>query len=120
MDFKKKAFKGLFFIGILALIIQGFTTIAPLPKDDFIGLQLYSVRQDMNKDAKGTVEKVGKQQHHEHEQHAAAERGHGRDRDHRQDQKKGQPQHQPFVGVAVGGHRGLIVYEVVGRPKGGG
>ncbi|MCA0933329.1 sugar phosphate isomerase/epimerase [Lutimonas saemankumensis] len=59
MEFKKKAFKGLFFIGILALIIQGFTTIDPLPKDDFIGLQLYSVRQDMNKDAKGTVEKVG-------------------------------------------------------------
>ena len=59
MEFKNKAFKGLFFIGILALIIQGFTTIDPLPKDDFIGLQLYSVRQDMNKDAKGTVEKVG-------------------------------------------------------------
>ncbi|WKK65656.1 sugar phosphate isomerase/epimerase family protein [Lutimonas zeaxanthinifaciens] len=59
MGFKTKALKGLFFIGILALVIQGFTTIDPVPKDDFIGLQLYSVRQDMNTDAKGTVAKVG-------------------------------------------------------------
>ncbi|UCE92685.1 MAG: sugar phosphate isomerase/epimerase [Flavobacteriaceae bacterium] len=59
MGFKKKTFKGLVFIGILALVIQGFTKIDPVPKDDLIGIQLYSVRNDMNKDVKGTVAKVG-------------------------------------------------------------
>lgn len=37
------------------------------------------------------------------------------DRNHSRDHKKGEPQHEPFVGVSVGGHRMLIVQEKVIR-----
>ena len=53
------AWKGLLVLGILALFIQGFTKIDLEPKDDFIGLQLYSVKDDMKKNPKATVAKVG-------------------------------------------------------------
>jgi hypothetical protein len=59
MNVKKWRLKILLFIGIVAIIIQGFTLISFKPKDKFVGLQLYSVRDDMKKDVKGTVEKVG-------------------------------------------------------------
>ena len=59
MNIKKWQFRFLFFVGIVAVIIQGFTLISFKPKDKFVGLQLYSVRDDMKKDVKGTVEKVG-------------------------------------------------------------
>lgn len=59
MNIKKWQFKFLFFVGIAAVIIQGFTLISFKPKGKFVGLQLYSVRDDMKKDVKGTVEKVG-------------------------------------------------------------
>ena len=59
MGLKKKAWKGLLLLGVLALFIQGFTKIEFEPKDDFIGLQLWSVKDDMKKDPKATVAKVG-------------------------------------------------------------
>jgi sugar phosphate isomerase/epimerase len=59
MGLKKVAWKGLLLLGVLALIIQGFTKIDLEPKDDLVGLQLYSVKDDMRKDPKGTVAKVG-------------------------------------------------------------
>ncbi|MGI9531523.1 sugar phosphate isomerase/epimerase family protein [Lutimonas sp.] len=59
MGLKKKAWKGLLLLGVLALIIQGFSKIEFEPKDDFIGLQLWSVKDDMKNDPKATVAKVG-------------------------------------------------------------
>ena len=59
MRIKKMAFKGLILLGVLALMFQSFTKTDSEPKDQFIGLQLYSVKGDMNKDPKGTVAKVG-------------------------------------------------------------
>ena len=41
------------------MFIQGFTKIDLDAKDDFIGLQLWSVKDDMKKDPKATVAKVG-------------------------------------------------------------
>jgi len=59
MGIKRMALKGLIIVGVLALILQGFTKKDSSSKDKFIGLQLYSLRDDMTKDPKGTVEKVG-------------------------------------------------------------
>lgn len=59
MNIKKWKFKSIFYIGILAIIIQGFTSLSFKPKEDFIGLQLYSVRDHMKKDPKATIVKVG-------------------------------------------------------------
>lgn len=59
MRIKKLAWKGLLLLGVLALFIQGFTKIDLDVKDDFIGLQLWSVKDDMKKDPKATVAKVG-------------------------------------------------------------
>jgi len=59
MGLKKAAWKGLLLLGVLALFIQGFTKIDLEPKDDLIGLQLWSVKDDMKKDPKGTIAKVG-------------------------------------------------------------
>ena len=59
MEIKKLAWKGLLLLGVLALFIQGFTKIDLTAKDDFIGLQLWSVKDDMKKDPKATVAKVG-------------------------------------------------------------
>ncbi len=59
MGLKKLTWKGLLLLGVLALYIQGCTKIKLDAKDDFIGLQLYSVRDDMKKDPVGTIEKVG-------------------------------------------------------------
>jgi len=59
MNVKKWTIKILFLVGVLAIIIQGLTLFSFKPKDKFVGLQLYSVRDDMNKDVKATVEKVG-------------------------------------------------------------
>ena len=59
MGLKKAAWKGLLLLGVLALFIQGFSKIDLEPKDDLIGLQLWSVKDDMKKDPKGTIAKVG-------------------------------------------------------------
>jgi len=45
MNIKKWPFKILFFVGIVAVIIQGFTLFSFKPKEKFVGLQLYSVRK---------------------------------------------------------------------------
>lgn len=60
MNIKKWSLRILFFGGIMAFVMQGLTSFSFLPKEKFIGLQLYSVRADMNKDVKGTVTEVGK------------------------------------------------------------
>ena len=59
MNIKKWTIKILFLVGVLAIIIQGLSLFSFKPKDKFVGLQLYSVRDDMKKDVKTTVEKVG-------------------------------------------------------------
>jgi len=59
MGIKKLAWKGLLLLGVLALFIQGFTKVDLPAKGDCIGLQLWSVKDDMKKDPKATVAKVG-------------------------------------------------------------
>ena len=59
MSIKKVGLKGLLMVGIIAMFIQGFTKIDLNPKEKFIGLQLYSLRKEMQTDPKGTVAKVG-------------------------------------------------------------
>ena len=59
MSIKKVGLKGLFLIGILAMLIQGFAKFDVEPKEKFVGLQLYSVREEMKTDPNGTVAKVG-------------------------------------------------------------
>jgi sugar phosphate isomerase/epimerase len=56
---KKGVIRFLFVAGIAALITQVFSACSTQPEEKFIGLQLYSVRQAMNEDAKATVAKVG-------------------------------------------------------------
>jgi len=60
MNIKKWSVKFLFFVGILAVILQGFIFFGFKPKEKFVGLQLWSVKDDMKKDAKATVAEVGK------------------------------------------------------------
>jgi sugar phosphate isomerase/epimerase len=58
MNIKKQSFKILFVVAILAFVLQGM--ISPKPeKEKFIGLQLWSVREDMKKDPVTTIKKVG-------------------------------------------------------------
>jgi len=58
MNIKKQSFQILFAVAILAFVLQGM--ISPKPKKEkFIGLQLWSVRDDMKKDPVATIEKVG-------------------------------------------------------------
>ena len=59
MNIKKWRLKILFSIGILAIIFQSFTLLNSKQKDKFVGLQLYSVRDEMKKDPQATVVKVG-------------------------------------------------------------
>jgi sugar phosphate isomerase/epimerase len=59
MTSKKIAFKLLLFFGVSAFALQGIISCTPAKKEKFIGLQFYSVRDDMNKDTKTTVAKVG-------------------------------------------------------------
>ena len=47
------------FLGVTAMVLQGFQKLVPQPTEKMYGLQLYSVRDHMNKDPKGTVVKVG-------------------------------------------------------------
>ncbi len=56
---RKNTFKSLIFIGVTALFMQGFFSCTPAKEDKSIGLQLYSVRDDMKKDVEGTIVKVG-------------------------------------------------------------
>jgi len=59
MNSKKLSKKILLFVGVLALVVQGFTLFSFKPKEKVVGLQLYSVRDAMKNDVKGTVAKVG-------------------------------------------------------------
>ncbi len=60
MNIKRSSLKFLFFVGVMAFILQGIMSWKTQPKEKHIGLQLYSVKDDMKKDVKGTVAKVGK------------------------------------------------------------
>lgn len=59
MKIKKTTKKILFIFGIVAIAVQCFTLFSFKPKDQDFGLQLYSVRDAMNKDVQGTIAKVG-------------------------------------------------------------
>lgn len=59
MNSKKLSKKILLFVGVLALVVQGFTLFSFKPKEKVVGLQLYSVRDAMKNDVQGTVAKVG-------------------------------------------------------------
>jgi len=59
MNIKKWSLKSLFLVGIVAVIFQSFTLLSSKPKDKFVGLQLYSLRDEMSKDPQATVVKVG-------------------------------------------------------------
>lgn len=59
MNSKKLSKKILLFVGVLALVVQGFTLFGFKPKEKVVGLQLYSVRDAMKNDVQGTVAKVG-------------------------------------------------------------
>lgn len=60
MGIKKMVFRGMILLGVIALMFQSFTEEKTESGDQFIGLQLYSVKDDMKKDPKATVVKVGK------------------------------------------------------------
>lgn len=59
MGIKKIALKGLVLLGVLAIMFQSCAKKNSDPKDQFIGLQLYSIKDDMQKDPKETMMKVG-------------------------------------------------------------
>jgi sugar phosphate isomerase/epimerase len=59
MNSKKLSKKILLFVGVLALMVQGFTLFGFKSKEKVVGLQLYSVRDAMKNDVQGTVAKVG-------------------------------------------------------------
>jgi sugar phosphate isomerase/epimerase len=47
------------FVAAAAMVFQGFRSMTPQPEEKMYGLQLYSVRDHMKNDPKGTVAKVG-------------------------------------------------------------
>ena len=55
----KFSLKLLLFAGAVAFFAQGFTSCETAPKEKFIGLQLYSVKDDMKKDVPATIAAVG-------------------------------------------------------------
>lgn len=59
MQFLNKKWSLILFLGVTAMVFQGFRTLIPQPKEKMYGLQLYSVRDHMEKDPRGTVAKVG-------------------------------------------------------------
>jgi sugar phosphate isomerase/epimerase len=52
--------KPLIIIALVAFVIGGFSQSVLAKKKKEIGLQLYSLRDDLKKDVKGTIEKLGK------------------------------------------------------------
>ena len=59
MQVVNKKWSLILFLGLSAMVLQGFQNLIPQPDEKMYGLQLYSVRGHMNKDPKGTVAKVG-------------------------------------------------------------
>jgi len=57
---KTNLIKPLVVIALVAIIIGGLSQSSFAKKKKDIGLQMYSLRDDLNKDAKGTIEKMGK------------------------------------------------------------
>ncbi|MEN8115923.1 MAG: sugar phosphate isomerase/epimerase [Bacteroidota bacterium] len=56
---KKVRLRFLFLISIAAFLATGFNSCETAPKEKFIGLQLWSVKDDMQKDAAATIAAVG-------------------------------------------------------------
>lgn len=56
---KRMTVRILFFTAIAAFMAQAFVGCSPEPKEKYLGLQLYSLRDDMRNDVPGTVAKVG-------------------------------------------------------------
>ena len=57
---KTNFIKPLVIIALIAIIIGGLSQSSFAKKKKDIGLQMYSLRDDLNKDVKGTIEKMGK------------------------------------------------------------
>ncbi len=59
MSIKKISLKFLFLMGVAAFLFQGITSCETAPKEKVIGLQLWSVKDDMKEDVPGTIAAVG-------------------------------------------------------------
>ena len=57
---KTNLIKPLFVIALASIVIGGLSQTAFAKNKKQIGLQMYSLRDDLNKDVKGTIEKLGK------------------------------------------------------------
>lgn len=60
MSIKKFSLKFLFFVGVCAFFAQGLTSCNSTTKEKVIGLQLYSVKDEMKQDVSATIAAVGK------------------------------------------------------------
>jgi len=60
MSLKSNVKKSLVIITMAVFVAGGIVAFTPAKSAKMVGLQLYSVRDDMKKDTKGTMEKVGK------------------------------------------------------------
>ena len=54
---KNSVLKSVLVLTVLMFVLQAFNQ--PEPKEKYVGVQLYSVRDHMKKDPKGTIEKIG-------------------------------------------------------------
>jgi len=59
MILKNKKWHLILFIGVAAMLFQGFDSINEAPKKIKYGLQLWSVKDDMESDPTGTIAKIG-------------------------------------------------------------
>ena len=59
MQTVNKKWSLILFLGVTAMVLQGFQNLIPQPDEKMYGLQLYSVRDHMEKDPRGTVAKIG-------------------------------------------------------------
>ena len=56
---KKISIKFLFLVAVAAFLLQGLNSCETAPKEKTIGLQLWSVKDDMQKDVPATIAAVG-------------------------------------------------------------
>ena len=59
MNLTSKKWSLILFLAVSAMVFQGFRSMEPQPEEKMYGLQLYSVREHMKNDPRGTVAKVG-------------------------------------------------------------
>lgn len=59
MQVVNKKWSLILFLAVSAMVLQGFQNLIPQPDEKMYGLQLYSVRDHMKNDPRGTVVKVG-------------------------------------------------------------